>query len=187
MKRLFIAVPIQEKSRNEIIKTVMTGSAAKRMPVRWTAIQNLHLTMQFLGDVEEKRIPELKAILDDLSVSGLPGSLCFTGLGAFPDHDAPRVLWLGIKENKNLRKLQYDLTSVLSEREFNADRKKFKPHLTLGRVRENVRFGAENYVYLEQLVSAAVVSDSPLDRITLFESVLRPGGPIYSVIYEKKL
>ncbi|MBQ4512477.1 MAG: RNA 2',3'-cyclic phosphodiesterase [Anaerolineaceae bacterium] len=187
MKRLFIAVPIQEKSRNIIYNAVMVNPAAKRMPVRWTALQNLHLTMQFLGDVEEKRIPELKTILDELSISGAPGSLCFTGLGAFPDHDAPRILWMGIKENKNLRKIQYDLTSELSEKGFNADRKKFKPHLTLGRVRENVHFGAENYVYLEQLVSAAVVPDSPLDRITLFESVLRPGGPIYSVIYEKKL
>ena len=187
MKRLFIAVPIQEKSRNEIINAVMSDPAAKRMPVRWTALQNLHLTLQFLGDVEEKRIPDLKTILYSISISGVPGSLCFSGFGAFPDHDAPRVLWLGLKENKNLRIIQRGLTSELSEKGFNADRKKFKPHLTLGRVRENVHFGTENYAYLEQLVSEAVISDSSLDQITLFESVLRPGGPIYSVIYEKKL
>lgn len=187
MKRLFVAVPIQEKSRREIINAIITDPTVKRMPVRWTAVQNLHLTLQFLGDVEERKIPEIKAILNKFEFSGFPGSLCFTRLGAFPDHDAPRVLWLGIKENKNLGIIQHDLTSALSGMGFNTDGKKFKPHLTLGRVRENVRFGTDNYVYLEQLVSAAVVSDSPLDRITLFESVLRPCGPIYSVIYEKKL
>ncbi len=186
MKRMFIAIPIQETSRNAIIKAVMADEKAKRMPVRWTSVQNLHLTMQFLGDVDEKRIPDLESIIDSVTAPAHPESLVFTGMGAFPNPASPRILWIGIKKIDILLKIQKQLTNSLFERGFDADRKRFSPHLTLGRVKENVRFEPVNYNYLENIVTAAIIPDSPFDRVTLFESLLRPGGPIYRVLYEKK-
>ena len=85
MKRLFIAVPIREGTRTQIVRGIFNDPSVKRLPVRWTAYQNLHLTLQFLGDVEEKRIPELKKIMDALSIPETADDLSFTGLGAFPD------------------------------------------------------------------------------------------------------
>lgn len=186
MKRLFIAIPIQEKTRNEIVKGFFADETVRKLPVRWTAVQNLHLTLQFLGDTEEKRIPALKQIMAQAAGAGVCGDLVFTKVGAFPDPASPRIIWLGIQRNEYLLKMQRELTQKLLESGFTADRKKFKAHLTLGRVRENAELPEGVLHHLEEIRNGILISNSPLDRVTLFESVLRSGGPIYSVVYETK-
>lgn len=185
MKRLFIAVPIQEKTRNEIAQGIFADTRTKMLPVRWTNIQNLHLTLQFLGDTDEKRIPVLKQILNRLGTSGIAEELTFTNIGAFPNPSNPRVIWIGVKENESLRKMQRQLTADLIRNGFSADQKKFKAHLTLGRVKENVTVPADMIQLIGVLREKLDLSVSPLDRVTLFESQLKPGGPIYTVLYEK--
>ena len=187
MKRLFIAVPIQEKTRNEITCGILSDETTKRMLVRWTPIQNMHLTLQFLGDTDEKQIPVLKQILNRLGTSDITEELTFTNIGAFPKPSNPRVIWIGIKENESLRKMQRQLTADLIRNGFAADQKKFKPHLTLGRVKEHVTVPADMVQRIGELRDKLDLSVSPLDRVTLFESQLKPGGPIYTVLYEKKL
>ncbi len=186
MKRLFIALPLQEITKNEIFHGMFSAEPIKNMPVRWTSLQNLHLTLQFLGDVDEKRIPVLKQIINRLGTSGIQDSLVFTNIGAFPSVSAPRVIWLGIKQNDLLRKMQKRLTFDLILNEFTADQKKFKPHLTLGRVKENANVSAGMISSLEGIRANLTITPSPLDRIILFESRLKPGGPEYSALYEKK-
>lgn len=186
MKRLFIAVPIQEKTRTEIVQGICADETSKKMPVRWTSVQNLHLTLQFLGDTDEKRIPILKQILNRLYSPDTKDALIFTNIGAFPEMSSPRVVWIGINTNETLRKIQKQLTTDLLRNGFAADRKKFIPHLTLGRVKENVPVPANLIGHLENLRGNINVSASSLDRVTLFESQLKPGGPIYTVVYEKK-
>lgn len=187
MKRLFIAVPIHETSRIEIVQGILTDSNIKKMPVRWTAIQNLHLTLQFLGDIEEKDITKITAILDNINSPIKNEKLVFTKVGAFPSSSAPRILWIGIEKNDYLLKIQQYVTRSLDEAGFTVDHKRFKPHLTLGRVRENGSLPIDAFTYIEEIRNGLNVSDSSLDRVTLFESCLRPGGPIYTTVYEKML
>ena len=187
MKRLFIAVPIQERSRNEIVQGIYADVNIKKMPVRWTAVQNLHLTLQFLGDVEEKRIIKIKEILEKIYLPTKKEKLVFKGVEAFPSSSAPRILWIGIEKNDYLLKIQQYVTRSLDEAGFTVDHKRFKPHLTLGRVRENVSLPIDAFTYLEEIRNGLNVSYSLLDRVTLFESSLRSGGPIYTAIYEKML
>lgn len=187
MKRLFIAVPIREETRNQIVRGIFSDGSVRRMPLRLTAVQNLHLTLQFLGNVDEKRIPVLKQILNRIHTPETPEALVFTGIGAFPDPSAPRIIWLGIQQNDYLRKAQSLITQDLIRNGFEADRKKFKPHLTLARVREGADLSAGDYAFLESLRSGTEIGDSPMDRLTLFESRLQPGGPVYTPIYEKSL
>lgn len=185
MKRLFIAVPIREGTRTQIVRGIFSDPFIKKLPVRWTAYQNLHLTLQFLGDVEEKRIPELKKIMDTLSFPEKADDLMFTGLGTFPEKAAPKILWLGIADHKPLRRLQRELTDLLTRAGFEADRKAFKPHLTLGRVKNEAQIPAAALDRLRELIAGQQFSPSPIDRITLFESRLQPAGPVYSAVYEK--
>ena len=187
MKRLFIAVPIHEKTRREIVHGIFADESVRRMPVRWIALQNLHLTVQFLGDIEEKRIPELKQVLNAVSVSSKPERFQFTGIGAFPDTKAPRIIWLGIKNIEYLLKVQSEVTKALDAKGFPVDHKRFRPHLTLGRVRENAAITPDSFSYLKDLAGKVAISDSPLAMITLYESQLRTGGSIYTSIYEKSL
>ena len=184
---MFIAVPVQEKTRLEIRDGIICNESVRKLPVRWTAVQNLHLTLQFLGDVDERRIGDLKQILNRLSSSGLQEKLEFTNVNAFPNPSAPKIIWLGIAKNDLLLKLQRLLTLDLIHNGFEVDRKAFKAHLTLGRVRENAFLPEKMVQSLEGIRSGLSISDSPLDQVTLFESQLRPGGPIYSVLFERKL
>jgi 2'-5' RNA ligase len=183
-KRLFIAVPVQDKSRIQIVRGILNNDIARKMPVRWTAYENLHLTMQFLGDVEEKRITELKEILDNCKTADCE-NLCFENLGAFPNNSAPRIIWLGFKKCQSLLNLQRSITNGLAAKGFPYDQKRFKPHLTLGRVKENSLIRAESFADLEALAFRTEISETPLDRIVLFASQLRPAGPIYTALYEK--
>ncbi|MBQ6510045.1 MAG: RNA 2',3'-cyclic phosphodiesterase [Flexilinea sp.] len=187
MKRLFIAVPIREESRNQIMQGICRDVSVRKMPIRLTAVQNLHLTLQFLGNVEEKRIPVLKQILNRVGPPAAPEELVFTGIGAFPGPSVPRIIWIGIKPNEYLQKVQSLITQDLIRNGFEADRKKFKPHLTLARVKDGADLSPEDFAFLENLRSGTEIVNSPIDRVTLFESRLQPGGPTYIPIYEKSV
>ena len=187
MKRLFIAVPIAEALRGCVSRIISGDEGLRRMPVRWTPAGNLHLTVQFLGDVEEKRIPTLKAILDRLSIHIDPGVLRISGAGAFPNKKDPSILWLGFEENPALPGIRKQIDEALTRAAFEIDRKPFRAHLTLGRVQRDRHLTAEELRHFETAFKADLFPDSPLDHVTLFESRLRPGGPIYTGLYEKVL
>lgn len=187
MKRLFIALPIAGASRSAIFRGIISAPALRDLPISHIGYANLHLTLQFLGDTDEKRIPGLKRIIDGLAAPETPQSICFTTAGCFPNRAEPRVLWLGIEENAYLQKVQRDLTQGLSEAGFDVDRKRFKAHLTLGRVRQGASFPTDGFAHLEKAVSAVTVPDSPIECLTLFESKLQPGGSVYTVLYERNL
>ena len=186
MKRLFIALPIQESTRKQIIG-ILSDESFRKLPVRWTAPQNLHLTLQFLGDVNEKRIPDLKQILNRIRGPENPVQLHFTTAGAFPDAAHPRILWLGIERAESLIRIQQQITADLTRNGFDPDRKPFKAHLTLGRVKEGCSVGNAPVSSLQERFGASVVDDSPMDSIVLFESLLKPGGPIYTSVYTRAL
>ena len=152
-----------------------------------TVYANLHLTLQFLGDTDEKRVPELKKIIDALPAPDSAQAIHFTVPGCFPNRAEPRVLWLGMEENDYLQKVQRGLTNALADAGFNVDRKRFKAHLTLGRVRQGASFPADGLARLERTAAAVTVPDSPINRLTLFESRLQPGGSVYTALYERKI
>ncbi len=187
MKRLFIAIPIQDESRIQITRTFLLDEAAKHMPVRWTAIQNLHLTLQFLGDINESRIPDLKQILNRIVVKDHPIFLRFSDFGAFPNLKQPRILWLGIEKTDHLNMIHSHIIDDLERNGFEVDRKPFTAHLTLGRIREGQYVSPKEIDYLKEISKRQKINDSLWDRIILFESQLRPSGPVYIPIYEKKL
>lgn len=186
VKRLFIAVPIREKTRMQIVRGILNQDFVRKMPVRWVPYENLHLTVQFLGDVEEKRIPELKQILNSFE-SIFRENLKISNIGAFPGPTAPKIIWIGFKRSDMLQKIQRQLTFSLLDKGFSVDHKPYKPHLTIGRVRDNVVIASDQFARLEGLTAKTEISDTPLDRLTLFDSQLRPGGPIYTALYEKVL
>ena len=187
MKRLFIAVPIREETRSQIAQSIFSNAAVRRMPIRLTAFQNLHLTLQFLGNVGENRIPVLKQILNRISAPDTREELAFTGIGAFPGPSVPKIIWLGIEPNNYLLKVQNRITQDLIWNGFDADRKKYKPHLTLARVKEGSSLSADAFSNLEALRAGIVIGNSPIDRVTLFESRLQPGGPVYAPLYERSI
>ncbi len=90
---------------------------------------NLHMTLSFLGEIEEKRLPQIKAAMDSLKFS--PFTICFSELGCF--RRTEEIWWLGIRKNEVLTSLQTQLTQELKKQGFRLESKRFVPHITLAR------------------------------------------------------
>lgn len=134
MPRLFIAVPVDESVRHILGRV---GTAAGTSGVRWVEPDNLHLTLAFLGDVEERRLPEVEdAVFAATASNASPLHLRAQGIGAFPTETAARVLWAGVAGDvPRLVDIRDKLVAELRGAGFEIDPQRFHPHITLARFR----------------------------------------------------
>jgi len=173
-KRLFIAVDINERTREQIdeISKALRAAVDKRVNATWVRPDRMHLTMFFFGSADaelEHRIGKALAT----PIREQPFDLTFGGLGFFPDRGSPRVLWLGIQRGGvELRRTQQELQQRL---QLPAEREPFSPHLTLARFRQRVP--RERLAEIGDIPASA--GPSRIDRVTLYESRLSPAGPTY--------
>jgi len=175
--RLFIAISLNSQLQQKL--TELQEKFRARKGIRWVKLQNIHLTLNFLGEVDEQKIPLIKKAMQKATRGVSPFSLSFDGLGTFPNLKAPRVIWLGLKSEKEVVSLQQRLEKELSRIGFSPEKRKFQPHLTLGRVKflENKK---EFVKRMQELEQASLSSKLRVDKIELIESKLTPQGPIYS-------
>jgi 2'-5' RNA ligase len=100
-------------------------------PLRWTPVENLHVTTKFIGEWPEGRLEELK---ERLAIAHRPFSLTVGGLGFFPNARAPRTFWAGIGENAELRTLAADTEEAVAALGIAKEQRPYSPHLTLARI-----------------------------------------------------
>jgi RNA 2',3'-cyclic 3'-phosphodiesterase len=177
--RLFIALDLPNAIRNELV-AVQARMRSDKQPVRWVDPPGMHLSLQFLGEAPVSMLAPLKAGLARLPTPEF--QLQLAGLGAFPHVYHPEVIWVGLGgDTAALAALQAAVLSVTAPLGFRADRHSFRPHLTLGRVREGL-----NRLRREALgtVIDRTTPPAPLTwtggRPVLFESTLTPHGPLYT-------
>lgn len=184
MMRLFIALPLGREAEN-CLGRIIDDLRPYGEAVKWVAPQNIHLTVRFLGDTEEQRVPKVQELLDKVSSEHNIVETSIGRLGAFPNLRRPRVLWAGINGNvEMLEKLARQVELGVRKLHFEEESKGFKPHLTLGRIRRPQE--------LERLIArmeSFTMDPLPirLDRIVLFKSTLTPKGPIYERLHEAML
>jgi len=178
--RLFVAVNFSDRARKKI------GSLLKELrelpsDVKWVDYANLHLTIQFLGNVPEDQVPAIVNALKH-SVAGIyPLRLDLGGVGAFPSITRPRVFWLGVSGNTAvLFRLQRQIQEGLSQLGFKPEKHRFSPHLTLARVRSVVGF-PDVLKKAEVLAGKKIISEN-ICSIELMLSELSPKGPSYFVL-----
>ncbi len=175
--RVFVAIEIPREVRDALTslsdKWKQSGARAS-----WVRPENMHLTLRFLGEVTREQMQHMAEMLA-AAYAAIPAlTLAARGAGAFPNRRKPGVLWVGVQA------LSGDLAAVQQCAEDAArtiglppDTKAFHPHLTLARIRDARHIGA-----LPELIAAAEHFDGgafTADAVSLFESELRPGGPIY--------
>jgi RNA 2',3'-cyclic 3'-phosphodiesterase len=143
--------------------------------VRWVTPERMHLTLRFLGDTAVSQLPALSEALDQLAARQTAFALQLTQLGAFPNQRRPRVIWVGLGgETAVLARLKQQLDEALVPLGWPLEEKPFKPHLTLGRVKDG-RVG-EQIPWQARVGQLAV----PVTAVHLIESELRPDGPRYT-------
>lgn len=182
--RTFIAAPVTDQTRRSLGDFIKV--LRKRMEgVQWTAPENLHITLAFLGDMETHRLGEVCSAVDQACAEQAPFTLTWGGLGAFPHTRQPHILWVGITEGQDyLQHLHQQLEFTLEPIGYRAEARPYKPHLTLGRVGRNRQLvlttprGNDPFkTYSENEGDSWMVGE-----IHTMASDLSPSGPVYSVI-----
>jgi len=183
--RLFIALPLTSEVRRKL--QLLTESLAEMIGgVRWSRTENIHLTLKFLGDVEERRVGAIKQVLGKVAARHGPLKLEVGELGVFPGFRRPRVIWAGVRpEGEGLKLLVQDLERSLARLGFQEEKRDYTPHLTLGRVRAR-----RSLPGLREILSsreAESLGRLRMDMILLLKSTLTREGPLYEIISREKL
>jgi 2'-5' RNA ligase len=186
--RLFVALTLPGAVRRKVESVAaelrrLAGRAAEE--VKWVAGENLHLTLQFLGNVPEDRVPGLCAALDEAARASRPLHLEVRGAGGFPNARRPRVIWAGLEGDlEPLADLARDLGRRLAPLGFPPEDRPFSPHLTLGRARAG---GAPGLAGALSAVREAECGSWRAGEIVLFLSRLGPDGPRYEALHRAPL
>jgi 2'-5' RNA ligase len=183
--RVFLGIGLPADVR-EVISSATARVRGLHAPVAWTAPKNLHITLNFLGDILPERVAVVERSMRAVASGIGPFSLVAEGGGAFPGTRNPRVLWVGFFEPLELvRQLQQNMENALSGDGFPREDRPFHPHITVGRTR-----GALPPAWGERFVQAfsgkgfGVV---PVSSFTLYESRLGPGGAAYTPLCDFRL
>lgn len=184
MMRLFIALPLPSPIES-LLKEIIEHFKPFGGKVKWVDPRNIHLTIKFLGETDPELVPDIKKSLDRVIPNFSTISCEINKLGAFPNLNRPRVFWAGLSgQLEILSKLAKHVDLEMHALGFEKESRKFKPHLTLGRVK---RDGGLND--LCRAIKDYSLSPAALDfgQLVLFKSTLTPQGPVYERLYQVNL
>ncbi len=184
--RAFVAVeiPFEVKDRaGQLIARLSTSSAK----VKWVSPRHLHWTLKFLGDVDMLEVPAICQAVSRAVTPFAPFDVEARGAGAFPDPDRPRTVWIGMGEgSESMIALHDAIERELIPLGYRGENRRFRPHLTVGRVRQSPS-GIEE---LADLIRAQADFDGGLStvyEVVVFSSELGPDGPTYDPLSHAEL
>ena len=178
--RLFTAVRVPRSQLEWLDDAV--GSLKALAGARWPAVDNQHVTLNFLGWIPEDALPEVIAAVDTVAGAHPAANVALTGLGAFPKTRRARVMWAGLADPEGLLPaLAADLGERLRTVGYEPEDRPYTAHLTLARFKTPRS--------LEGLLPTLPAPPGPfaVDRVTLFRSRLSPSGARYEVVHEAYL
>jgi RNA 2',3'-cyclic 3'-phosphodiesterase len=178
--RLFVALNLPQAERERIHRATSVLRAAG-FPVRWTATESLHLTIEFLGEVDESAAVRIESVLRAVAASSAPFPMEIGGIGAFPGLGRPRILWAGVEPTPELMSLHQGVGAGLGGLGFRIDERPFHPHITIGRAQAVAV--AANFDGLSELAPRVrVEAATTVQSIDLMRSRLGPTGARYECL-----
>lgn len=183
--RLFVAVEISPEIRSKISR-YLNRYVTDMKRVKWVAPDQFHLTLKFLGDVPQTEIHRVVRAVENACARNEPFDLVLEKIGAFPDAEHPRTLWVGVSEGiEESTDLAEAIDEELAQLGYPRESRRFAPHLTIGRVRKGVREGESRLdAFLLPSEGPSFFGISPVDSVTIFSSELSRGGPKYEALAE---
>jgi 2'-5' RNA ligase len=184
--RTFVAVEIDAAVRQragELIEQ-LRGSGAD---VKWVEVENLHLTLKFLGEVRSREIPQVCEAVERAAAGAERFELELSGAGAFPNVRRPRTVWLGAgKGSEEMVLLHKEVEAALGKLGFRPEQRRFQPHLTIGRVRRGGPAVAELGQLIEQRADF-FAGRADVQQVVVFSSQLDRSGPTYEALSRARL
>jgi 2'-5' RNA ligase len=177
--RTFIAVDISPEIRSKT-QRLIGELAPTSANVKWVETHNLHLTLKFLGDVELLEMPDVCLAVEEAVASLPPFEFHAHGAGAFPTLERPRTIWLGIDAGADeMRALHAALEVRLAPFGFRREQRRFRPHLTIGRVRDTSDAGVRDLARRLAACRDFVGGSSDVSEVVVYSSELGREGPTY--------
>jgi 2'-5' RNA ligase len=183
--RSFVAVELPDEARDALAD--LQENLKYQVPpktVRWTRPASIHLTLQFLGEVAPGKVEAISDALRGACAGQPPFRLELKGLGVFPNPGRPRVVWVGVDEPSGaLVALKKGVTQALAPLGFEAEKRAYTPHLTIGRAARHAN--RSDLADVGTLITGSEVgtlAEVSVDHIRLMKSDLQPSGAVYTAL-----
>jgi 2'-5' RNA ligase len=179
MKRLFAAVHVSpSKEFRELLSSLQRG--LRFADIKWVSPENIHITLKFFGETFDDRIPDISRVLKSVSQRHAAFGFTIAETGIFGSSYNPRVVWFGIRNAEPLTALAQDVLKDVESIGWERDRQNFVPHITIGRVKD-----AKDKRLFQKMIdehNKAFIQEVSVTEFRLYESILQPQGPIYSIL-----
>ncbi|MBU1061178.1 MAG: RNA 2',3'-cyclic phosphodiesterase [Candidatus Omnitrophica bacterium] len=183
--RAFVAIEIDEPNKQKL-SDLITQFKKSNTQIKWVTENQMHLTLKFLGNIDGSLVPNISEALKNISENFTQFNIKLSKIGAFPNLQRPRVIWIGIDKGKeNVILLANSVETALERLNFAKEKREFKTHLTLGRVKS-----LKNISGLTKIISETGLQfqdEIKIDKLILFQSTLTPKGAIYTPLAESYL
>ncbi len=152
--------------------------------VGWERAEKLHLTLKFLGDIDEERLKNLIEAVEKTTKQFSSFKLQISETGAFPSPRNARILWLGARdEQRNMQRLNEILETECERKGFEKEKRIFKAHLTIARLREPQK---SKELAGKHLRNGFASIEFTVSEVVIYESLLQKSGSIYSIVSRHK-
>ncbi len=188
--RAFLALALPDKIKEQIFSLYSPFKNKFKIKIKWIPVENLHITVKFLGNIQGKMLDKIIRSFQDLNLK-LDINLILNSVGIFPPKGLPRVLWVSFQEHQNsshLIDLNNKIEKELKIQGFPEEKRKFHPHVTIARLKLKNKTHAEKFNRLFEILNSNFNNIEKkffaVNKLTLFKSELAPKGAIHSKIEE---
>jgi RNA 2',3'-cyclic 3'-phosphodiesterase len=179
--RLFFAIELSD-ALLDMLDQETAALRAEAPELSWTTREKRHLTLKFLGGVDEEATPRLIEAAERVAAAVRPMEMGVREVGAFPNFRRARVVWIGVEQEPRLELLHHDLELACENAGFEVEGRPFRPHITLARVRAPLPVErARSFARVAR--SVRLRASEQVKEITLFESNLAPSGAHYRRVH----
>ena len=188
--RSFVAIELSDHLKQELREPqALLKSKGITDEVRWVKPEGLHLTLKFLGNVPADKVKEIVVAITQARLGVEPFNLTFGGLGCFPTARRPNVIWVGVEgETESLARLQANIENRLSVLGYPPEKRKYTPHLTLGRVARHVKGSDRRRLGgVIQTQDIGLLGEMKVRKVSLMRSDLSPAGAKHARLKVVKL
>ncbi len=184
--RAFIAIELPKEIKTILAKT-QEKLKSSEADIKWVEPKNIHLTLKFLGEINEEQLNKITKIITDIASSKEPFHINLSCLGAFPDIKYPRVIWAGSDKSEfELKTIVKELENKIQKIGIPKENRAFSSHITIGRARSGINKDKlkQKLEELSKTALAGKTAEFQAQKITLFKSTLTPQCPIYEVTHQ---
>ena len=186
--RTFIALEIPRELQQIIHKETVPLRKSIGGLVRWVPPENMHLTLKFLGNISPASVDILTQMIRAEANSCHSFIMQVGGLACFPSPKRPRVLYIGLQAPADLEALQHGIESATQRLGYEAEARNFSPHLTIGRVRQNISTSDQHKIRraIEE-IQIDSLGTARVDSVHLYNSDMKPTGSVYTRLFSAPL